>query len=154
MLSVFRFSTAEIEALRSAAEEYARENNMSDTDFDWMFSKGKGKKKGASAHWPILTERALPHRSVRSVYNHGLRLFGNYKKVDQAPCIATCIFGCLTILRRSRWECVILWDFLELMPWSILKEKALDHHLDLALLQLTRWLLWAARLYNTTSDHP
>ena len=71
---VCRFSESEKEALKTAAEEYAGELGRDDRDLTWLFKRGKGVVKGAEKAWPVITERALPNRTIRAVYNQAFRL--------------------------------------------------------------------------------
>ncbi|EFN59006.1 hypothetical protein CHLNCDRAFT_49822 [Chlorella variabilis] len=72
------FSKAEKDAIKRAVEAYAVANGRSTDDYSWLYgSSRRGETKGL---WSKIAA-ALPHRTVKSVWAAGSRLFheGNYQ---------------------------------------------------------------------------
>lgn len=57
-------------------QEYARVHNLSTSDLSWAMQTQKNSAKGV---W-VEISRALPHRTARSIYGHGIRMLheGNH----------------------------------------------------------------------------
>lgn len=76
-----RFSEAEKQSLRKAAEDFAKQHDLPTDDWTWLYGTCKGphaaKSRGA---WQAIAA-ALPHRKYKAVYSAGTRMLheGNYK---------------------------------------------------------------------------
>ncbi|QDZ19624.1 Myb-like DNA-binding domain [Chloropicon primus] len=68
------FSVQEDEIIRNKVREVALAQNLSMTDFSWIFAPKKSGYKKRNGLWSQIA-RCLPERTFRSVYDHGKRLF-------------------------------------------------------------------------------
>eukprot|EP00884_Botryococcus_braunii_P003467 jgi/Botrbrau1/13120/Bobra.0187s0077.1 len=94
-----RYSEAEETTIMNALKEYARCHNFSESDLSWAVKTQRSKAKGA---W-LEVARALPHRSARSIYGHGIRLIHEGNKLGKWTEEDTQRLVTLVAERGRRW---------------------------------------------------
>ena len=79
-----RYSKEEKDTLRKAVQSYADQHGLDQENLDWLFcTKSTGKKHKQGGPWQVIS-RALPNRTMASVWSCGTRMLhvNNYKVVS------------------------------------------------------------------------